>query len=223
MSEFVNHKLCSVRGFASQPLLKKFAKENKRYYREVEDYDWVEVTDHLKGLEALFHRWRSWETLQLFRCFGQGRVLDAGCGTGLILRHLGEEAVGLDINPRNIRRAEKHAPKAKLILGDLEKIPLPGGSFDTVVCTDVLEHFPHPQKALHEIFRVLVPGGVLIGSIPIKNPIWKLRFLSSTHPGEPYHRLYQEAEIKALVAGYGKIMKLRRGCLRMSCFFVAQK
>lgn len=222
--EFVNQRFCSKNGLELDVSLKEFAQENRKYYQEQEDYDWVEVADRFKGLEAFLHRARERQTLSLIRGFGAGdKFLDAGCGTGLVLRHLPPGSVGLDINPRNISRAKVHAPKAKLVLGDIEKMPFESQSFTMVISTDVLEHLIKPQKALDEIFRVLTSKGVLIGSVPAQNPLWHLRFLSSTHPGEPYHKLYKEREVKTLFAGKGKILKIKRGCFLMNFFFVVRK
>ncbi|MFZ5366472.1 MAG: class I SAM-dependent methyltransferase [Patescibacteria group bacterium] len=220
--KFVNRKFCAKNGVPLNLSFKEFAAENKKYYQEVEDYDWVWVADHFQGLEAILHRARERQTLKLVKEFGKGKFLDAGCGTGLILRHLPADSVGLDINPRNLSKAKIHAPKAKLILGDIEKMPFNSRSFTTVICTDVLEHLLDPAKALSEIFRVLSPKGRLIGSVPAQNQIWRLRFLSSTHPGEPYHRLYKKPEVEALFGGQGKILELKRECLWMNFFFVVE-
>jgi ubiquinone/menaquinone biosynthesis C-methylase UbiE len=225
---FINQKLCQKNGFVADPnssrLSKEFVSENKKYYQDIEDYDWVKVADDFRGLEAILHRWREKSLLKLWEKYHRGgNFLDAGCGTGLMLRHFPESSIGLDINPRNLKKAKIHAPQAKLVLGDIEKIPFNNNNFSTVVCTEVLEHLPTPSIALKEIFRVLEKGGLLIGSVPAKNFIWNLRFLSSTHPGEPYHRLYGEKEIRNLLSQFGKILLLKRGDMSMNFFFVVEK
>ncbi|MCL4382166.1 MAG: class I SAM-dependent methyltransferase [Patescibacteria group bacterium] len=222
-ARFVNWKFCAKNGLTVDISTEKFVKENKRYYQELEDYDWVEVANRFRGLETILHCLRERETLKLVKEFGkEGKFLDVGCGTGLILRHLPPDSIGLDINPRNLRRAKTHAPQAKLVLGDIEKMPFSGQAFKAVICTDVLEHLIHPQKALSEILRVLTPKGILIGSVPAQNPIWHLRFLSSTHPGEPYHRIFKKREVQALFNNQGKILRLKRGCFGMNFFFVVE-
>ena len=101
---------------------KKFISINKDYYKYVEEYDWVSVTDHFKGLESVFHKLREWMVIRLINKYKRGdKILDAGCGTGLILRHLPKGSFGVDINPRNIKKARKHAPMAKVKLADIEK------------------------------------------------------------------------------------------------------
>jgi len=48
------------------------------------------------------------------------------------------------------------------VLGDAQALGLIDGVFDVVLCTEVLEHLPEPQRAVDEMFRVLKPGGTLI-------------------------------------------------------------
>lgn len=220
---FINQRFCAKNGLSKDLSLKEFKSENKKYYREIETYDWVNVTDNIKGLEAILHRAREKKTQKLIKKLQlSGKFLDVGCGTGLILRHLPKGSVGLDINPRNIKQAKKHAPLAKLIAGDIEKMPFPKHSFDVIVCTDVLEHLIDPEIALKEIFRVLKAGGILIGSVPSEYLLWHLRFLSSTHPGEPYHQLYKKDEVKALFKKYDKIISLEKACFGMNIFFIVR-
>lgn len=48
------------------------------------------------------------------------------------------------------------------LLSDVQALALADNTFDVVVCTEVLEHLPEPQTAIHEMYRVLKPGGTLI-------------------------------------------------------------
>jgi SAM-dependent methyltransferase len=63
------------------------------------------------------------------------------------------------------------------IVSDICAIPEPDGSFDAILCTEVLEHIPDPVKAVVEFSRLLRPGGKLILTLP---------FCSLTHMA-PYH------------------------------------
>lgn len=202
----------------------KFISLNKDYYRYIEDYDWVSVTDNFKGLESFFHKLREILVVRLISKHSRGsKFLDAGCGTGLILRHLPKGSTGIDINPRNIKMAKKHASKAKLILADIEKLPFKNGEFSTIVCTEVIEHQPNPKKTITELKRVLQKKGVIIGSVPSSMPIWGLRFLSSTCPrGEPFHKNFKKRELEVLFSDF-KILKLNLSVLGMSYFFVLEK
>lgn len=77
---------------------------------------------------------------------------------------------------------------------DIAAIPVPDGSFDVVVCTEVLEHVPEPIRVVGEIARVLCKGGKLYLTAPLGcglhqepyhyyggyTPYWYQRFLTET-------------------------------------------
>ena len=66
-----------------------------------------------------------------------------------------------------------------------------------------VDHTFSPRDTLFEMRRVLRPGGVLVGSVPARSMIWKLRFLSSTCPhSEPFHNEYLPAEVRTMLAGW---------------------
>ena len=62
-------------------------------------------------------------------------------------------------------------------VSDITAIPVAAGSFDAVICTEVLEHVPDPIRAVMEMGRVLRPGGILLLSAPLGSGIHQ----------EPYH------------------------------------
>jgi ubiquinone/menaquinone biosynthesis C-methylase UbiE len=88
------------------------------------------------------------------------RVLDAGCGEGVIVReYAGRLSIeGVDANFRSEFVRE----------GSVTELPYPDGTFDEVLCLDVLEHltFPEQPVAIGEMFRVLKPGGGALVSVP---------------------------------------------------------
>lgn len=102
---------------------------------------------------------------------------DIGCGGGHylidLLAPLSKKAIGFEINARNLGIAENRIlrqglfERAEARPGRAEEIPLPGGSVDLVLCTEVLEHLPNPEKALQEIKRILRSNGRAILTIPI--------------------------------------------------------
>jgi ubiquinone/menaquinone biosynthesis C-methylase UbiE len=197
----------------------------KDYYRNIESYDWVDVSDNLRGPEAIFHRNRERVLRGLVTRYtipGEA-VLDAGCGTGLNLRHLPAGSVGLDINPRNLEAVKARVPDCRPVLGDLEAMPFGDATFGTVLCSEVLEHVPDPSRALSEIHRVLRPGGVLIGSVPARSWVWRLRFLSTTCPrDEPFHNEYTTDEVRAMLRDFD-VVKLAYSLLHFNVVFVARR
>lgn len=88
------------------------------------------------------------------------RVLDAGCGEGLLVD---EFAARL-----RIEGLDPHYQSARVRVGSLIELPYDTGVFDRVLCLDVLEHlsFDEQARALTEVYRVLRPGGELLVSVP---------------------------------------------------------
>jgi SAM-dependent methyltransferase len=94
----------------------------------------------------------------------KGVTLDVGCGRKPYAKTFfagAEKYVGMDY------LTDRSTPD---VVGSATDIPLGDASFDTVVCTEVLEHVPDPLKALREMYRVLKPGGYLILSTPMYWP-----------------------------------------------------
>jgi ubiquinone/menaquinone biosynthesis C-methylase UbiE len=200
----------------------------KDYYRHTENYDWTRAADVFLGLETIFHRARVRETVRLLNGLGRNASwIDVGCGTGLVTRHLRGRVVGIDLNPRNLDKARRYVPAAGLVLCDAEgAMPIRDRSFDVAVCTEMLEHLLHPERALAEVHRILKPGGRLVGSVPGRSIIWRCRGLSSSRAQfveEPYHKHYRKAELEALLSERFDIVRLSATSLRMNWFFVASR
>jgi ubiquinone/menaquinone biosynthesis C-methylase UbiE len=90
--------------------------------------------------------------------------LDAGCGPGAMAEYLsnrGYQVTGIDIEPHP-RWQEISGPGLRFRIGDIEQLPLDPSLFDAIWVQDALHHTPHPQRALHELTRVLKPGGTII-------------------------------------------------------------
>ncbi len=146
------------------------------------------------------------------------RVLDAGCGGGLLLNQLRAryriEGWGVDIAPLAVRRARRCGdPSLRYRVAALERLPFKAGAFDAVVSFDVLEHVQAKEPVLRELLRVLRPGGrFLFYAISRRDALtwhWTLRRLTGGRLGrdeEAGHRHDQfldPGETKRLLAGLG--------------------
>ena len=95
------------------------------------------------------------------------KILDAGCGTGLLAKKLEKfgEVVGVDISPQALFYSKKRGIKVKR--ASVNKLPFQAKTFDIVLSMDVLYHRQvNDKKALIEFWRVLKPGGLLLIRVP---------------------------------------------------------
>jgi demethylmenaquinone methyltransferase/2-methoxy-6-polyprenyl-1,4-benzoquinol methylase len=95
------------------------------------------------------------------------RVLDLACGTGDIAFEAAPRVggvVGLDVTHRMVQLARRRAVDARLsfVTGDMAALPIRDAAFDVVTTGYGLRNVPDLDQALHEIRRVLVPGGRLL-------------------------------------------------------------
>ena len=105
-------------------------------------------------------------------------IIDLGCGTGAILQRLGnaDKHVGIDISTAAVEFCRSRGLQ-NVRQGDIMQVPFPDESFDAAICSSVLYHewVANVDAALHEIYRVLRPKGLLIVVVPA------FRFLHSAH------------------------------------------
>src|SRR5438309_4578214 len=119
-----------------------------------------------QALEAELPGWREKE------------ILDVGCGTGAILKQLGnpEKNVGIDLAPEAISFCRQRGQN-NVRQGDICALPFADASFDAVICSSVLYHqwVTNVEGAVQEMHRVLRPSGVLLINVPA------FPFLHSAH------------------------------------------
>lgn len=106
------------------------------------------------------------------------KVLDAGCGEGILSVMMAQKGVivtACDLSEPNIGASRQYAlenkvgDKVKFLIGDAEKLPFPDNFFDLVVSSHVLEHLPDFDQGLREVMRVTKKRAII--AIPtILNP-----------------------------------------------------
>lgn len=120
-----------------------------------------------------------------------GRVLDLGCGVGHSFHLLApRESVGVDMDEAALAGQDRET-----VVADMRDLPIPDGSFASVLAVQSIEHVPDPERGVAEAARVLEPGGVAVFVTPNR--------LTLGRPDEiidPYHYVELDAD------------ELRRAC-----------
>jgi SAM-dependent methyltransferase len=121
-------------------------------YHRQPDPSWDYYPTYIAKLEAV----RGW----LNRLPSETRVLDAGCGEGVLVEEYADKLAIEGVDP--------NYSSARVRTGSVTALPHPDGSFDRALCLDVLEHltFEEQPRALAELRRVLAPRGELLVSVP---------------------------------------------------------
>ena len=119
-----------------------------------------------------------WIAQQALKLPAGTKVLDVGAGS-CPYRHLFShcEYRAQDLRPLQGEQLRYGSYGHIDYVSDLASIPVPGESFGAVLCIEVLEHHPESIKVVHELARILQPGGTLILTAP----------LGSASHQEPYH------------------------------------
>ena len=149
-------------------------------------------------------------TLARFTISEAARVVDIGCGTGVLLGHLvetlsAENLVGADLTPAMLNVAQVHLPAAtSLQIARAEALPLSASTFDVALSCSVFHYISEPQRALREMYRVLRPGGQIVITDWCHDALscrildrW-LRFTGRSH-----HRMYRAGQLAAMLENAG--------------------
>lgn len=156
-------------------------------------------------------------------------VLDVGCGTGMLSeRLLGAfpscRLAGVDLSPAMVERARARlAGRAEVREADAERLPFHDGAFDLVVCNDSFHHYPDPDRAAFQMWRVLRKGGALVlGDVWQPAPARAVMnaWMPFSHEGDV--RIYSETELRAILGTWFQRVRWSRIGLT-GCLVVASK
>lgn len=106
------------------------------------------------------------------------QVLDAGCGTGGLIRRLGGlrhpdwRWTGVDLEALACELARDRTSGVEIHQASVTALPFGEATFDAIVSADVLYHVDDDAAALKELFRVLRPGGVVAINVPAYRWLW---------------------------------------------------
>lgn len=143
-----------------------------------------------------------------------GAVLDLGAGTGILtsqLRRSGREVHACEPLPEMVAHLRRALPDVPAVVGTAEDLPLRRDRYSGVTIAQAF-HWMDPARALPEVERVLVPGGVLA-------MLWNVRdesvgwvgeltdLIESRSGGRPYsdHREHRWSDVVAAVGGFSHV------------------
>ena len=118
--------------------------------------------------QATFNAYRLEHELRFLPIRHGDRILDAGCGTGLVARYLSNHFSGVSIDACDM--STERIASARLLSENalekaisyfetpLEKIAAKDSSYDLITCRYVIEHLSNPMSVIHEFYRILKPG-----------------------------------------------------------------
>ncbi|HSL44570.1 MAG TPA: bifunctional 2-polyprenyl-6-hydroxyphenol methylase/3-demethylubiquinol 3-O-methyltransferase UbiG [Anaerolineales bacterium] len=147
------------------------ANVNNQIYDELAE-TWWDENEFLHLLKAMVNPWRvPYFKDALIKHYGHDlsrvRLLDIGTGGGVLAEEfaaMGCQVTGIDISPRSIAIAQKHASMSRLSIdyrvGSGTSLDFAENSFEVVSCCDVLEHIHDWKQVIAEARRVLAPGGL---------------------------------------------------------------
>jgi ubiquinone/menaquinone biosynthesis C-methylase UbiE len=140
------------------------------------------------------------------------KILEVGCGLGnftLFFDHA-ERIVGIDFNEKHIKEFRQVRPQLSQVelhtfdAGDPGLVELGKGSFDTVVCLNVLEHVEKHEQAIQSFYELLEPGGHLCLLVPAFPALFGTLDLNG-----PHFRRYTQKMLKPLLEQAGfEVLKL---------------
>jgi ubiquinone/menaquinone biosynthesis C-methylase UbiE len=125
---------------------------------------------------------------------GQGeKILDAGSGTGVFTFDVlsrGANVIGLDLSRSMLLHSRIKLEKFpfRIVQGDMRNLPFADHSFDKAMSVTAIEFIEDARAAIHELFRVTRPGGLVVVATLNRLSPWAIRRRTATKAGHPLFR-----------------------------------
>ena len=182
----------------------KLKKNSQEYFDSVANSDYT-IPEPTRCYSVVMERLQDRTDLE--------SIADVGCGTGdmleMIAAKFGEEIklYGLDLSGNALKQAEeKLAGRAEFIQGDVENLPMEDQKVQIVLNMHSFHHYPNPDKALAEIYRIIAKGGeywlVENEYKPFRRFIANLRLTLNRHK-EGDVKMYAREELLTMIKNAG--------------------
>lgn len=129
-------------------------------------------------------------------------VLDLGCGTGFLFKHLSKKTelvIGIDMSRNALKHAKKRTknmPNIGLVCADADNAPFPDNKFDKIFAITVLQNMPEPRKTLTEMKRT--------GK---RHAMFAVTGLKKKFTQESFVKLLKGAQLKVVKLNVDQILK----------------
>ena len=179
------------------------------------------MADQVSGLLSPYLRR---QRLRAARPYLQGRVLDVGCGVGLLAPMCDRNSYyGMDQDPESIEEARRRRPGYRFgtSLPDRER-------FDRIIMLALIEHVPQPDQFLSDMHQYLAPGGCMVLTTPNRRFEWVhslgAQMGACSRAAEQEHQvLFDSHTMRATAAAAGlRIRASRRFLFGMNQLFVLE-
>ncbi|MCC6545559.1 class I SAM-dependent methyltransferase [Candidatus Sumerlaeota bacterium] len=172
--------------------------EYERMYSLEDTYWWFQ--GRMRMIEAILARYMRQKPRK-------GRVLDVGCGTGLMLSRLKKwEPTGLDFSRLAMNFSRKRGVR-NLTIGDVVRLPVQSNSMDLILALDLIEHIERDDLMAKEFHRVLRRGGYLMATVPAHQSLWSDHDIALHHfrrySARGFLKLLRDAGFKPVKFSFG--------------------
>lgn len=128
-------------------------------------------------VQRYFQRRRTDTIKKMLDATDKDVILDIGCGSGVQIRALGLDSphllIGMDVNRGALLFAKgKKIPQSEFIIANAEQLPFKEDTVNKIICAEIIEHLPEPEKMIAESQRVLKNHGRIVITTPNEHSIW---------------------------------------------------
>jgi len=184
--------------------------------RQVRGPDFYDRNARKRGFRAHYTKsqhYPVWSVIaDRLRPLAERAVLEIGCGTGQLAELLADQGlssyVGFDFSTERITTARERVPQLRFEVADAFDTDLYAGDYDTVVCTEFLEHVENDVA----LFGLIRPRVRFVGTVPNYDAEAHVRYFASAHEvAKRYGPLLAESDVTQWQRREGKVLYLIDG------------